>query len=58
MIKILLLKDNTIFALCKGFICLIEKNLLLQITFPIKLYQPEEDPTKGQILDKGADKEP
>ena len=24
----------------------------LQSTFPIKLYQPEEDPTVGQILDK------
>ena len=24
----------------------------LQSTFPIKLYQPEEDPTVGQISDK------
>ena len=28
------------------------KNLSLQSTFPIKLYQPEEDPTLGQISDK------
>ena len=28
------------------------QNLLLQITFPIKLYQPEEDPTVGQTSDK------
>ena len=28
------------------------QNLSLQSTFPIKLYQPEEDPTVGQILDK------
>ena len=27
-------------------------NLSLQSTFPIKLYQPEADPAKGQISDK------
>ena len=27
-------------------------NLSLQSTFPIKIYQPEEDPTVGQISDK------
>ena len=28
------------------------QNLSLQSTFSIKLYQPEKDPTVGQILDK------
>ena len=28
------------------------QNLSLQSTFPIQLYQPEEDPTVGQISDK------
>ena len=28
------------------------QNVSLQSTFPIKLYQPEEDRTVGQILDK------
>ena len=28
------------------------QNLSLQSTFPIKLYQHEEDPTVGQIFDK------
>ena len=28
------------------------QNLSLQTAFPIKLYQPEKDPTVGQILDK------
>ena len=28
------------------------QNLLLQGTYLIKLYQPEEDPTVGQISDK------
>ena len=27
----------------------------LQSTFSIKLYQPEEDPTKGQISDKDVE---
>ena len=59
--KTLFLKDNTMFALCKGFFCLIDKvikrrqNLSLQSTFLIKLYQPEEDPTKGQISDKDVE---
>ena len=26
-----------------------------QSTFPTKLYQPEEDPTKGQISDKDVE---
>ena len=28
------------------------QNLSLQSTFPIKLYEPEEDPTVGPISDK------
>ena len=31
------------------------QNLSLQSTFPTKLYQPEEDPTKGQISDKDVE---
>ena len=51
-----MLKEKIIFALCKGFIFLIdnacEKNAEPFTTFPIKSYQSEEDPRKGQILDK------
>ena len=31
------------------------QNFSLQSNFPIKLYQPEEDPTKGQISDKDVE---
>ena len=30
------------------------QKLSLHNTFPIKLYQPEENPTVGQILNKGV----
>ena len=49
------------FALCKGFICLIDKAHSKKAEpfttkyFPTKLYQPEEDPTKGQISDKDVE---
>ena len=31
------------------------QNLSLQSGFQTKLYQPKEDPTKGQILDKDVE---
>ena len=50
------MKDNNMFVLCKGFICLIDKAFSKKAEpFTIKLYQPEEDPAKGQISDKDVE---
>ena len=52
----LLIKDNTMFALCKGSICFIDKAYWKKAEpFTIKLYQPEEGPAKGQVSDKDVE---